>query len=129
MPRSLSVSPTDPEPRAFWLGRWFTAARRDGLLALLTPEVWHTLSAILSFTCRDGRREFTIDQLAVALGQSRDASLARLDQLTQSTWRDEPLAVLERDPLGEITGASLASLEVLSGAKAPRFMEPEPLPL
>src|SRR3954452_22925569 len=98
MPHSPSFSPTPaPALTAAALGRWFTAARREGLLALLPPEVWHTLSALLSFTNRDGRRTFTVDQLAIALGQSREVALARLDQLTQTEWRGEPLAVLEPD--------------------------------
>jgi hypothetical protein len=120
---SLSVS--DPAADAHRLGRWFAAARREGLLALLPPEVWHTLSAILSFTTREGRRAFTVDQLGLALGLSRDQAQVRLDQLEASQWRDEPLAVLERDREGEIIGATLAPIEVLAGAKAP--VAPEPL--
>src|SRR3954469_16537795 len=102
MPHSPSFpSPPAPELTAVTLGRWFTAARREGLLALLAPEVWHTLSALLSFTNRDGRRVFTVDQLAIALGQSREVARARLDQLAVTPWRDEPLAVLEHDLTGE----------------------------
>jgi hypothetical protein len=125
-PFAASVPP--PPAAAYTLGRWFTAARREGLLALLAPEVWHTLSALLSFTGRDGRREFTVDQLAIALGQSREQALARLDQLAQTEWRKEPLAVLERDLAGEIVGATLAPIDVLAGAKAPLPVE-APLPL
>jgi hypothetical protein len=117
-PRFSSSTPPQT-PDAYWLGRWFTAARREGLLALLLPEVWHTLSAVLSFTCRDGRREFTLDQLAIALGQSREGARSRLEQLTETNWRDQPLATLERDLHGEIRGATLAPIVVLSGAKAP----------
>lgn len=110
-------------PEAYWLGRWFTSARREGLLALLAPEVWHTLSAILSFTSREGRRDFTLDQLAVALGQSREQARSRLETLTAIDWQGQPLATLERDREGEIAGAVLAPLEALAGARAP---QPEP---
>jgi hypothetical protein len=124
MNRSSSHSANAPEPHRVWLGRWFTAARREGLLALLDPEVWHTLSALLSFTCRDGRRCFTVDQLGVALGHSREEALARLEQLIQTEWHGRPLAVLERDPQGEIVGAALAPIDVLAGAKAPLPADP-----
>jgi hypothetical protein len=83
-PRSLSSSHRAPPSEAHWLGRWFTAARREGLLALLPPDLWQTLCALLSFTSRDGRRSFTIDQLAVALGQPREQALSRLEALTRT---------------------------------------------
>jgi hypothetical protein len=124
--RFPSSTPPPQAPDAYWLGRWFTTARREGLLALLLPEVWHTLSALLSFTCRDGRREFTVDQLAVALGQPRERALARLEQLTETKWRDQPLATVDRDPHGEIRGATLAPVDVLAGKKAPLPADREP---
>src|SRR5688572_22478256 len=110
MNRSSSSPSSTPETPAFWLGRWFTAARREGLLALLTPEVWHTLSALLSFTCRDQQRVFTVDQLGVALGLSREQARTRLEQLTQIEWQGVPLATLEADRSGEIVGAVLAPI-------------------
>jgi hypothetical protein len=122
--RPLSSSHRPPLSEAYWLGRWFTAARREGLLALLPADAWHTLSAILSFTCRDGRRCFTVDQLAVALGLSREQASERLDQLTQTNWHGQPLATLEQDPQGEIVGAILASIDPLTGDRAP--VPPEP---
>jgi len=118
MPHPASSAPApSPNPDTLsesrWLGRWFTAARRQGLLSLLPPEAWHTLSALLSFTSRDGTRRFTVDYLALALGQRREGALQRLHGLTDLQWQGQPLARLEYDPEGEITGVSLAPLEVL----------------
>lgn len=111
--------PKRPEPAspsdAYLLGRWFAAVRREGLLALLPADAWHTLSAILSFTGRDSRRSFTVDQLATALGISRDGAQARLHQLADETaWRGEPLITLEKDPEGAVVGAAVAAIEVLA---------------
>lgn len=125
-PVSSSSLAASPAAEAHRLGRWFTAARREGLLALLLPEVWQMLCALLSFTCRDGARRFTVDQLGVALGLSREQALVRLDQLVQTEWQGAPLAVLERDAQGEITGAALAPLEILTGARAPLLTDTEP---
>jgi hypothetical protein len=126
---SHSTSPSLPSSHleAHTLGRWFAAIRRDGFLALLSPEDWQTLSALLSFTRHDGRRVFTVEQLAVAIGQSPETARARLDQLTQVQWREAPLATLERDPYGDIVGATLAPIEPLSGERAPLPREPEAL--
>jgi hypothetical protein len=104
---------------ARWLGRWFTAARRAGLLALLPAEAWHTLSALLSFTRRDGGRSFTLEQLAIALGQSRATVAQRLTQLTEIEWHGEPLARVEHDPAGEVVGVQLASIECLDRIAPP----------
>lgn len=108
-----------PESNAYWLGRWFTGARRDGFLALLTPEEWHTLSAILSFTSRDGRRHFTLDQLAVALGQPRNEAEQRLEQLAATQWRDQSLLVVEHDRDGAVAGVVLADLELFARVTLP----------
>jgi hypothetical protein len=116
--RSVSLSP-EPRSEAYQLGRWFTAARREGLLALLTPAAWHTLSALLSFTSRDGRRVFTVDQLAVAIGQPSAQARARLEELAQVPWQGQLLVTPQYDASGEVVGAELAPLELLAGAKAP----------
>jgi hypothetical protein len=113
-------------PDARRLGRWFTAVRRQGFLAHLSPETWQTLSAILSFTCRDGQRLFTVDQLGVALGRSPEEALARLEELVRAEWQGEPLATPVRDPHGEIVGAVLAPIEALSGETAPLPADGEP---
>src|SRR5690242_5848040 len=104
------MSPSLPllSPESRWLGRWFTASRRQGLLAALPAEAWHTLSAVLSFTARDGKRAFTVDQIALALGLPQGTARERLEQLAPLLWRDLPLATLETDPAGEVTGAALA---------------------
>src|SRR6266849_1908439 len=117
--RFSSPSPTPPAPEYAWLGRWFAAARREGLLALLPPDAWHTLSALLSFTRRDGGRSFTLDQLATALGQSREEAGRRLEHLTQMEWKGEPLARLEHDPTGEVTGVHLAPIDCLDRIDSP----------
>jgi hypothetical protein len=132
--RFASPPPPEPAAEAAWLGRWFTAARRVGLLALLPAEAWHTLSALLSFTRRDGGRSFTLDQLAIALGQSREQAQERLEQLTQLEWKGEPLARLEHDPTGEVVGVQLTPLDCLDRIEpavepvtAPdRLLEPSP---
>jgi hypothetical protein len=103
-----------PTPEAYIVGRWFTAARRQALLATLSPEAWHTLSAILSFTSRDGQRRLTIEQLALALALPRDTARARLDALAEVQWHDQPLLTLERDSDGEVVGATLASLDLFA---------------
>lgn len=105
---------TSPAASASWLGRWFTAVRRAGLLATVPAEAWHTLCAILSFTTRDGTRPFTLDQLALSLGLSREAARDRLTQLAAVQWRDQPLATIERDAAGDVTGATLAPVELLA---------------
>src|SRR5207249_1127001 len=89
------------------------------LLALLPADAWHTLSALLSFTRRDGERSFTLDQLAVALGQSREQAQQRLEQLTQIEWKGEPLVRLEHDPTGEVVGVQLAPIECLDRIDPP----------
>lgn len=119
---------------AYLLGRWFSAARREGLLTLLPPESWHTLSALLSFTCRDGRRSFTVDQLASTLGVSGEAARQRLDELTEIDWQGQPLAVLEYAGSGEIAGATLAPVEALARLEtgestAPPSPEPDLHPI
>jgi len=106
---------------AHTLGRWFAAARREGLLARLTPEAWQTLSALLSFTGRDGRRLFSLDQLAAALGQPREAAQSRLEQLLQTEWKGQPLVQLEVSPAGEPAGAVLAPLELLDRVEPAEF--------
>jgi hypothetical protein len=122
--RFASPPPAEPAVEAAWLGRWFTAARRVGLLALLPAEAWHTLSALLSFTRRDGGRSFTLDQLAIALGQSREQAHERLEQLTQLDWHDGPLARLEHDPAGEVVGVHLAPIECLERIDPPASVSP-----
>jgi hypothetical protein len=118
-PRSTSLPIADPAQEARWLGRWFTAARRAGLLSLLPAEAWHTVSALLSFTRRDGGRSFTLEQLAIALGQSRATAEQRLAQLTEIEWQGQPLARLEYDPAGEVVGVQLASIECLDRIAPP----------
>jgi hypothetical protein len=122
----VSTPNASPRPEARWLGRWFTAARRGGLLAMLPADVWHTLSAIVSFTSRDGRRDFSVDQLAVALGLSREQAIARLAQLAETRWQDQPLATLEHNTAGEVAGAVLAPIEALTGTRAPQPDEARP---
>lgn len=121
MPHSSSRHhPSSPgDPRPLWLGRWFTEARRSGFLALLTPEQWHTLSALLSFTTREGRHPFTLDHLSVALGVSRTEAEARLASLVTVAWQGQPLLRLEYDPAGGIAGAELAPIDLLAQVQGP----------
>lgn len=125
-----SPSPQPAAAEARFLGRWFAAARREGLLAALAAEDWQTLTAVLSFTSRDGHRRFTLEQLALALGQSRETAEQRLAQLARSTWQDEPLLQPVAAHDGELVGASLAPLELLARIEpAPAEAEsPAPLP-
>jgi len=97
------------------LGRWLAQARRQGLLAAAPPEAWHTLCAVLSFTCRDGARRFTADQLALALAVSRRDADRRLADLAGAQWRGQPLAVPELSPDGEVVGAEAAPADLLVG--------------
>jgi hypothetical protein len=124
MSRPSSSFTPEPATEARWLGRWFTTVRRAGLLSLLPAEAWHTLSALLSFTCRDGGRRFTLDQLAIALGQSRATAEQRLDQLAETEWQGQPLARLERDPAGEVVGVQLAPIECLDRIAPPEASGP-----
>lgn len=107
----LAAPSASPEGRL--LAHWLTAARRQGFLALVRPEDWHTLGAVLSFTCRDGRRRFTLDQLALALTVPRDEAGRRLAALARAEWRGQPLAVPATGPDGEVTGAEVAPVELL----------------
>lgn len=113
---SRKHSPALPQPasaEAYSLGRWFAAARRQGFLARLSPKAWHTLSGILSFTSRDGHRNFTVDQLALAIGQSREVAHKRLEQLATLDWQEQPLLALEQDGRA-IAGATLAPIELFT---------------
>jgi len=98
--------------------------RREGFLSLLESQAWHTLSAVLSFTSRDGSRRFSLEQLATAIGQPREEAGRRLAALAQIDWKGNPLAVPERDPAGEVCGATLAPVERLALPGIPA----EPLP-
>jgi hypothetical protein len=102
-----------PEPEGYLVGRWFAAARRRGFLAAVPPEPWHTLCALLSFTCRDGRRLFTADQLALSLAVPRVEAERRLADLERAQWHGQPLASLERDADGAVCGAALAPADLL----------------
>jgi len=102
------------------LARWFTGVRRDGFLACLGPEAWHTLSALLSFTRRDGGRRFTLDQFATVISQPRDEAARRLQALADTYWKGEPLAVLALDPAGQVREVALAPIERLA------VIDPEP---
>lgn len=114
------------------MARWLTAARRQGFLAQVPPDPWHTLSAVLSFTCRDGRRRFTLDQLALALAVPRAEAARRLEELSRAPWRGQPLAVPEAGPDGEVAGAEIAPVELLVSlavdAEAPVGSETPPQP-
>jgi hypothetical protein len=124
-PRSLSPTPADSAPAdAYRLGRWFAGVRRSGLLAALSPQAWHTLGALLSFTSREGTRHFTLEQLALALGLPRDAAQARLAGLAQTTWQGGPLLRLEHSAAGEVAGAELAPLELLEQVAVPATIAP-----
>ncbi|HTE20973.1 MAG TPA: hypothetical protein VK689_21620 [Armatimonadota bacterium] len=114
-PRKPHAAASSPEAdTAPPLARWLTTARREGLLTRLTAEAWHTLCAVLSFTSRDGRRPFTLEQLAHTLGLSPEHARQQLEQLTRIDWKGGPLATLEQATSGEVTGASLAPLDCLA---------------
>jgi len=100
--------------RTAFLGKWFTGIRRQGLLALLAPEVWHTLSAVLSFTSRDGSRRFGLNQLAATLGVSREDARLRLSTLAQTPWQGAPLVKIDIEPDGEVHLVDVAPIEGLA---------------
>lgn len=104
---------------AYRLGRWFAGVRRQGLLATLAPEAWHTLSALLSFTGRDGSRPFSLEQLALSLGLTRAEAATRLDQLATTRWQEQDLVRIEHSPAGEVVGARLAPLDWLEEVAVP----------
>lgn len=112
----MPARPADPlAAEKHLLGRWLTQARRRGLLAAVPPEAWHTLSCVLSFTCRDGERRFTPDQLALALAVPRAEAARRLEDLEKAQWQGQPLAAVLRNHAGEVTGASVSSADLLMG--------------
>lgn len=100
-----------------WLGRWFAGARREGLLASLTPEAWQTLSAVLSFTGKDGERRFTIEHLGAALGVTPDEAQQRFQDLSAVSWNNERLVKPAFDRFGALAGAALAPLESLASVQ------------
>ena len=114
----MSKRGSTPEPslitQAVWLGRWFTGARREGFLAQVPPEAWHTLSAVLSFTTHDGRRVFSLDQLAATLGTGRDEARHRLHALAALEWHNAPLLAPQQAADGELVGALLLPIELLT---------------
>lgn len=119
MSPSTAARDARPEPDSYLVGRWFAAARRQGLLAAVPPEAWHTLSALLSFTCRDGRRLFTVDQLALSLALPRAEALRRVGELETVQWQGQPLALLVRDAADEVEGAETAPADLLLRVQPP----------
>lgn len=126
-PRTPSRTQNPSASDAHRLGRWFAGVRRVGLLARLSPAAWTTLCALLSFTGRDGERRFTLEQLALALGTSREEAESRLQGLARTDWHGAPLLQLEQAPTGEVTGAHLAELAPLHQVTVP-VPEPERSP-
>lgn len=108
-------SPSGLQAEKHLLGRWLAQARRQGLLASVPPEAWHTLCAVLSFTCRDGGRRFTAEQLALALAVPRPEADRRLADLAGTQWRGQPLAVPQLSPESEAVGAEVAAADLLLG--------------
>ena len=118
MPPSFSPSPAS-SPAALGLARWFTAARQGGLLSALSAEDWQALCALLSFGTREGRCPFTLDQLAFALGTSREDALRRLGSLAFASWQGQSLLLLEQDASGEVVGAHLSHPDLFRPLDAP----------
>ncbi len=108
------------------LGRWLAQARRQGLLAAVPPEAWHTLCAVLSFTCRDGERRFTPEQLALSLAVPREEAERRLLALASVQWQGQPLAEPARYPDGALGGARVGPSDLLLGVN--EAAEPQPAP-
>lgn len=104
-PPSLSLQSSTGQRPTLWL----TQARRAGLLSLLGAEHWHLLCAVLSFTDRDGRRRFSLDQLGSAAALAPDTARQRLTELAAVPLRGEALLHLDCDPEGEVIGATLAA--------------------
>lgn len=122
----MSQPPSLPDPslEPAALGRWFTGARREGFLTRLSPEAWHTLCAVLSFTSADNRRSFTIDQLSVALGVPRREAQARFNELADTAWKGLRLLTPVFDSSGNVSGATLAPIEVLSRVREQHAASP-----
>jgi hypothetical protein len=109
---------TDDTPSAqnelLALSEWFAALRRAGWFLQVPAEEWHTLSALLSFSHRDGSLTFTVEQTAYVLGTDEDEADRRLDALTRLEWRGRPLLALDRDAYGKTSGGTLAPLGLFS---------------
>jgi hypothetical protein len=87
--RSFPADAARALPEGYLLARWFTAARRQGMLAAVPPEAWHTLCALLSFTGRDGRRCFSARTVPVSGGGTDPAGIAAISRERWSRPRAE----------------------------------------
>lgn len=113
------ASTPSPSPDTRGLVRWFTSVRQSGLLAALSPESWQVLCALLSFLTREGQCRFTEEQLAFALGLSREEVGRWLEALAGEQWNGEPLLIRELDTHGEVCGVFLTSPDMFT-ALAPQ---------
>lgn len=68
-----------------------------GFLTALTPEDWHTLTALAAFMDRDRRCYPSLATLARRLGVSVSTVHARLRRLTTLTWQGAPVLRIVRE--------------------------------
>ncbi len=74
--------------------------RTSGLWRALAPEDFKTLTLLLTFVTPNGWCRPTLLELADAMGVSQAKATSRLERLTRTHWRGQPLAELLARPDG-----------------------------
>jgi len=102
--------------------------RTSGLWRALAPEDFKTLTLLLTFVTPNGWCRPTLLELADAMDVSQVKATSRLERLTRTHWRGQPLAALLARPDGldaYIPGRPLVTHEE---ASPPEPARPAPIP-
>ena len=76
---------------------WRNPIFYDGLLALLTPEEWQTLTALAMFMNEEGICYPSLSKLGQILGLNNVASVSRrIGSLEEKTYKGEVILLVER---------------------------------
>ncbi|EJP81083.1 helix-turn-helix domain-containing protein [Bacillus cereus] len=74
----------------------FFVGARNGLMAAMGAELWHTYCALATYMDRNGRCYPSQDQLARNLGIRRETVSRRMKRLLDFRWKGEPIVTVER---------------------------------
>jgi len=76
--------------------KMYVDAVKSGLIADMGAERWQTLCVLASFMNEKGECYPTQEQIARALGISREAANRRIKSLCEYRWNDRPVVVKEQ---------------------------------
>jgi Helix-turn-helix domain len=76
--------------------KMYVDAVKSGLIADMGAERWQTLCVLASFMNEKGECYPTQDQIARALGISREAANRRIKSLCEYRWNERPVVVKEQ---------------------------------